>query len=114
MIHFDFQQENSKFLSLTLTVWKVDRNGKNKNIINIYKNKRILPKILSIIRWNIRVFFSPHGITFHSYSPQGHENVIHGLLSFSNLICQNPLLQSTWEKYLHPWIELIKESLFGI
>ena len=40
-------------------------------------------------------FFSPNGITFHSYSPQGHENVVHGLLSSSNLICQNPLLQSS-------------------
>ena len=39
-------------------------------------------------------FFSLNGITFHSYNPQRHENVVHGLLSSSNLICQNPLLQS--------------------
>ena len=79
------------------------------------RTKEYLLKMLSIIHWNIcDTNFSLNDIILHSYNPQGHENAVHGLLSSSNLICQNPLLQSSWENYLHPWIELIKESLFGI
>ena len=61
----------------------------------IQEQKNIYQKYyLSFVGISEEHFFSPNGITFHSYNPQGHENVVNGLLSSSNLICQNLLLQS--------------------
>ena len=93
--------------------WKVYEKTR---IPSIYiRIKEYLLKILFIICWNIYgEFYSPNDITFHSYNPQGHENVVYGFPSSYNLIFQNPLLQSSCKKYLYHWIELIKESLFEI
>ena len=63
----------------------------------IQEQKTIYQKhYLSFVEIYVQHFFSPNDITYPSYNPQGHENTIHGLLSSSNLICQNLLLQSNY------------------